>query len=674
MFKRVTIVAFVVAAFLVLAVPAMAFNGFRDDYSPAELCTGCHPAVAGEWSETGHAVAGSHGQGARLPYGSSCGGCHTGNYDPSKVVPTPTATSVTPSPSPTATTVSWGAMIPDPFPAQADGEAPYSEPFVGCSSCHYGASTTHAAPNQNLANAEICGQCHSRYSYTVDTYPVTAVPYLALDGSGSPIPNPDPTTILQPQYAMGYKPLGESPEWMPAGLDTVLNVPTPGWTPTPDPAAGSSTMTYWKDAEGNDTRWQADGHDGNAAQYPEWANEGHATSLDDLKAVMGPNPPASCLECHSADYRIAEEAGKTPPTGAEAKYGITCVGCHTPHVAGNAKGVWDEAFEPQLVGNPDHPSDLCTDCHNGELAVGKQATPGTAIHHPMKEMMAGYGAIGVKQRPSVHEQSCVQCHMPPTAAASSRGPNLGANHTFTIIEPEVAANMQPNADDRSMPYSACSTCHGGNAPDDPYATYLQPRIEQRQAWTHAQIEEIWTLLDEAAVNMGYADVDEAQPALVAKPSNTWTAAERAFLSAFTNVEFVETEGSFGIHNWAYTVDIVGAAQGQAEIAKTGVVVRMPWKVTFKQSKTNIRAGTKVKYSGTVKTSKGVAGTGTKVRIMKRVHGVWKVWKSTRVKANGSYSLTVKMTTKGRFYMRAFKLADDFNRAAYSRPAKRLIVR
>lgn len=182
------------------------------------------------------------------------------------------------------------------------------------------------------------------------------------------------------------------------------------------------------------------------------------------------------------------------------------------------------------------------------------------------------------------------------------------------------------------------------------------------------------LLDEAAVNMGYADVDEAQTALVAKPSNTWTAAERAFLSAFTNVEFVESEGSFGIHNWAYTVDIVGAAQEQAEIAKTGVVVRMPWKVTFKQSKTNIRAGTKVKYSGTVKTSKGVAGTGTKVRIMKRVHGVWKVWKSTRVKANGSYSLTVKMTTKGRFYMRAFKLADDFNRAAYSRPAKRLIVR
>ena len=89
-----------------------------------------------------------------------------------------------------------------------------------------------------------------------------------------------------------------------------------------------------------DTVWQYRGHDGSANQYPDWKTEGHATALTGLKAVMGPNPPASCLECHSADYRIAVEAGKTPPTGAEAKYGITCVGCHTPHDKGTATGEW----------------------------------------------------------------------------------------------------------------------------------------------------------------------------------------------------------------------------------------------------------------------------------------------------------------------------------------------
>ena len=42
MFKRVTIVALVVAAFvLVMAVPAMAFNGLRGDYTTSNACAVC---------------------------------------------------------------------------------------------------------------------------------------------------------------------------------------------------------------------------------------------------------------------------------------------------------------------------------------------------------------------------------------------------------------------------------------------------------------------------------------------------------------------------------------------------------------------------------------------------------------------------------------------------------
>ena len=47
MFKRVTIVALVVAAFLVLAVPAMAWNGLRQDYTTSEACQTCHSGIAG---------------------------------------------------------------------------------------------------------------------------------------------------------------------------------------------------------------------------------------------------------------------------------------------------------------------------------------------------------------------------------------------------------------------------------------------------------------------------------------------------------------------------------------------------------------------------------------------------------------------------------------------------
>ena len=333
-----------------------------------------------------------------------------------------------------------------------------------------------------------------------------------------------------------------------------------------------------------------------------------------------------CLECHSADFRILKEAGENP-TSADAQYGITCVGCHTPHENTTEGGAWDEEWTPQL--RTGSAQTLCIECHNGELPEGATASPGAEIHHPMKEMMAGYGAIGVTEIPSPHEGECVKCHMPPTSI--SRGSvQLGGNHTFNIIEPEVALEASPipvittsavatalpsgsttpvatttnTVTYDGMPYSACSTCHSNNngvrATPQPYETttatpspssspirvtvtikqsanqsawgnysggdrglWLQGKIEQRQSWTKAKIATIQSELTAAAVKLGYADTAAAHEALIAIPEAQWTASQRLFLSAFTNVQFVESEGSYGIHNWLYTVAIVNTAHEQA---------------------------------------------------------------------------------------------------------------
>ena len=305
--------------------------------------------------------------------------------------------------------------------------------------------TAHSAPKGLLANAEICGQCHSRYSYTTQTFAVSPIP----------TPTASQTTLIQPQMALGgYKMLGQpavapATGWTPAApLSTVLNVQSPGWSPTPDPAATSAGLgrlqTYWKDAEGADMMWQQTGHDGSAAQYPDWAIEGHANALTGLTSqpfwgFLDEATKQECLECHSADFRILEEGGENP-TSADAMYGITCVGCHTPHENTTEGGAWDEEWTPQL--RTGSAQTLCVECHNGELPEGTTAAPGTEIHHPMKEMMEGYGAIDVSAFPSVHKGKCVQCHMPPTSI--SRGNvQLGGNHTFNIIEPEVALEASP---------------------------------------------------------------------------------------------------------------------------------------------------------------------------------------------------------------------------------------
>ena len=235
--------------------------------------------------------------------------------------------------------------------------------------------------------------------------------------------------------------------WTPPALSTKLNVASPGWTPTPNPQATSAAglMKYWQ-LDGVDTPWVS-ATATTAAPRSTPIGRAEPTSTTSRSRTSRrpwvPNPPAECLECHSADYRIAPDDAK--PTGAQTKYGITCVGCHTPHEKGTAKGVWNEDCTPQLI--TDGQKTLCVTCHNAELdGPNAVAKAGSTVHHPMKEMMNGTGAIDVPQgSPSVHKGKCVQCHMPPTTI--SRGDiQLGANHTFKIIEPVVAAGVAPVTD------------------------------------------------------------------------------------------------------------------------------------------------------------------------------------------------------------------------------------
>jgi cytochrome c5 len=772
MFKRVTIVALVVAAFvLMMAVPALAFNGYRGDYTVSSACRSCHdngsfgaPKVGANWAKTAHGVDAEASSAAlSLPYGSVCAGCHTANYAPAKATPLAVSTS-------TASAVAWVADPSTTTAPQGLGNAPMSEMDIGCSSCHYGAGagistvdgrdvndTAHTSPYGNLADPQICGACHSRYSYTTPVYTVTPVPYLKVtggslspspnpttivDGTPTPLPAASQTTLIQPQMAIGYPMLGSpspAPAWSP-NLAAYLTVQTPGWTPAPmptvTPTGFAKLQTYWK-IDGKDSVWQQSGHDGSAAQYPEWASEGltygHSNALTALtsESFWAFLPEASkqeCLECHSADFRINKEAGKSP-TSASAKYGITCVGCHAPHDAGTVKGVWDEEFDAQLVDDANlagNGSNLCTECHNGEIPAGSTASPGAEVHHPMKELMDGYGAIDVQSFPSVHKGKCIQCHMAPTSY--SRGAvQLGGNHTFNIITPDEANEATPvpilttsatvagtpkvvtnTVTYDVMPYSACSTCHSrttqlspkptatATAVDSPSAgtntvtisqiaagaqvyssttntwtpggdraQWLQDTIDQRQAWTTAKIADIHAELKTAAQYLGYADEAAAQEALVAIAEADRTFEQTNFLKAFTNLGYVESEGSFGIHNWDYSRAIVNVALAEAKAAQVAPTPRK-WVVTLKASKKSVKVNQKVKIRGLVLDGWGLAGKG-KLTIQRKLgkHG-WKKWTTVKLKSGGVYGKTMKMTQKGTWKIRGYMPGDgNLNLAAYS---------
>jgi len=292
--------------------------------------------------------------------------------------------------------------------------------------------------------------------------------------------------------------------------------------------------------------------------------EGHANALTQIKKFIPESVinQGKCLQCHSQDYRMAPDDAK--PTAAEAKYGITCTSCHDPHEEGAQTGVWNER-NPQLTTTRQQ---LCVECHNASLGTGI-AKAGSEVHHPMKEMMSGTGAIDVPQgSPSVHKGQCVQCHMPPTGKDRTTGlatDNAAGNHTFAIIEPDVAAEaLTTNAiagEKRNMTYSACSTCHSRE--DDSQATYLQHVIDDRQEAMHAWNDKTTVALTAAAKRLGFKRTAAANAALNKIKPTKWSKGQRAFQKSFTNQYYIQSEGSWGIHNWDYARTVILKALEQA---------------------------------------------------------------------------------------------------------------
>ncbi len=265
--------------------------------------------------------------------------------------------------------------------------------------------------------------------------------------------------------------------------------------------------------------WYPTGHARQAnMQYNEWLSDGHAASVTALRD-SGAQVEAFCLTCHSADYNTtaqqiaAVEAGDRegnapdPVTGATAQYGVTCITCHNPHLEGGEQPA-------QLVAEANA---MCSDCHSNEAFL---AAGGTGVHRPSREMFEGIQIVAqVFSRPSDHFEvadgpDCVTCHLPEVPVENS----IRLSHTFRPVLPGDALNFDGVVD-------SCVGCHG----DQVDGATMQLLIDDVQADTRSRLETA-----RAAVNAGTPD---------------WV---------ITALDFVEGDGSYGVHNYAYTDALLDA--------------------------------------------------------------------------------------------------------------------
>ena len=240
----------------------------------------------------------------------------------------------------------------------------------------------------------------------------------------------------------------------------------------------------------------------------QYSTSRHFESLPDLEANENVEP--ECYQCHSAEYFLAPPEQKPVPAGV--KLSITCAVCHV---------LTQSEFKLRL-----EPLETCTSCHNAT----KEIVPGEVVHHPQKEMFLGYGAIGVPVTPDSKYKAgltCIECHMP------------NESHNFKGKTPEDALKEHTE--------SICVMCHADQSEEEfaKEVAKMQQQIEKSSEQLQKKIEESKKKIDYRR-NQGI-NVDKLQ---------------EVYNVVYTNISFVISDGSMGIHNFDYSTKILDYTQNR----------------------------------------------------------------------------------------------------------------
>lgn len=379
-----------------------------------------------------------------------------------------------------------------------------------CAACH---TTGYSAETGEWVDDGVqCESCHGpggKHIPIVDELSRRAEPEEVQQARDAIYLSPDPQMCGQchSRGAMGSQPF-----------------PT-GYYPGEDDLLAGFTLVETDDP----THWWITGHARQPnMQFNEWLNSAHASATETLKA--SPRAVDECLTCHNADYRWTQEINErfdkedwegVPPaitTLDTAQYGITCIVCHNPHSEEHHDALLDE-----------EPYDLCVECHSNANYVSE------GLHHPAQEMFEGLGMIdGVDGVMGVHfgEEAgprCYDCHMADLPVdGSSR-----ASHALAPVMPLEAEEGEP---------SACSACHDGLSASD-----LQYLIDDTQASIRDRIV------------TGRARMTSLNPDQIGE----------RYQQIQTALDFVQNDGSLGVHNYAYADALLDFAEISLSELSTG---------------------------------------------------------------------------------------------------------
>ena len=343
----------------------------------------------------------------------------------------------------------------------------------------------------------------------------------------------------------------------------------------------------------------------------EWKASRHAV------ATRTPSGPTrfNCVRCHTAAgfEGFIEHAGNTNTYTTNTVYeAITCAACHDPHDASNPfqlraanQYTLPEGTTITNVGG----GALCMTCHhsrNGDAVtnianykVGKPTWAGGSsfgVHDSTAgDMIAGVNAITYgKQIPSGShgyiEDICVGCHMQEVPTTSPAFGQAGG-HTFSMTYNVVNGGVTNTLD----AVEVCIKCHGeieefNMVRQDYDGDGLTQGVQ-------TEVQNLLNKLSRLLPNSTYrADGQYVADGLIKSPSakTNW---QDKFLKAAWNWQFVNVEGSHGIHNTPYAVGVLKASI--ADLTGDANMDGLPddWQVQYFGSTTNLNSAPNASPAG-----------------------------------------------------------------------------
>jgi hypothetical protein len=339
----------------------------------------------------------------------------------------------------------------------------------------------------------------------------------------------------------------------------------------------------------------------NAPTYEEWSTSGHAAVVPEVLQVMAAstNDIRSCGVCHSGSARLALIGGTDPAVTLANDYNVpvTCAVCHDPHAT--------NALSPAQLRNPIastnafHLADadtaslgaftnaynastninLCAQCHNDRAAAYTDTD--RAPHHSLQYNFL-LGSVGELPAGTATFNPGAHAGQPGDAAYSVSG-------TFYLTNQCVSCHLQAETTPPGAPshtftptYAVCGNCHDGQAEQ----AMLTPNLSNQVASVIFTLNR-WAAL-KAPANLrtnGTVAWEYTTPGGLTWQNNqfgyvtNWTLnVTPAFtgpnatgqgwiltnapniLKARFNLYLVLNDGSFGVHNPIFAVELLDAAQ------------------------------------------------------------------------------------------------------------------